>query len=193
MTRVVLDAAGARLAADVVVPAGATGVVVCVHDCCPDCGVVVEALHRRGLATVLLDLLTPEESHLGYDIGLLADRLVATVDHAAATVGLAVGVFGASTGGTAALTSAAARPGTVRAVVSRSGRPDLAGAALAGVSAPTLLIVGADDAMVADLNERALTVLAAPAELRVVPATGERDGLAEVAVHAGDWFAGALR
>jgi hypothetical protein len=182
MTQVVLDAAGTRLAADVVVPDGATGVVVCVADS------VTGALNRRGLATVRLDLLTSNETHRGYDVRLLADRLIATIDHVVARIGLAVGLFGASTGGSAALTAAAARPGSVRAIVSRGGRPDLAGAALTQVSAPTLLIVGADDALVTDLNERALAVLTAPTVLRIV-ANAEND---EVAAQASDWFSDAL-
>jgi dienelactone hydrolase len=187
MTQVVLDAAGTRLAADVVVPDGAVGVVVCA-----DGDSLAEALNRRGLATVRLDLLTTRESHRGYDIGLLADRLIATIDHVVATVGLSVGLFGASNGGTAALTAAAARQDTVRAVVSRGGRPDLAGAALTQVNAPTLLIVCAEDALVADLNERALPILAGPKELRVVPGPREPGTQAEVAAQAGDWFTGAL-
>lgn len=208
MTQLVLDTAGAHLDADVVVPDGAVGVVLFAHGSgssrhSPRNRAVAEELNRRGLATVLMDLLTSDEDRADggprFDIGLLAERLIGAIDQlttAPRTAALPLGLFGASTGGAAALVAAATRPDAVRAVVSRGGRPDLAGAALSQVRSPTLLIVGERDPMVADLNERALRVLAAPSELRVVPGAThlfeEPGTLEEVAVQAADWFTGTL-
>lgn len=210
MTQLVLDAAGVRLDADVTVPDGATGVVLFAHGSgssrhSPRNMFVAGELNRRGLATVLLDLLTQDEDRadavdgrLRFDIGLLADRLIGAIDRLdteATTSGLPIGLFGASTGG-AALVAAAARPDIVRAVVSRGGRPDLAGPALAQVTAPTLLIVGEHDATVADLNQQARGVMTAPTELRIVPGAShlfeEPGTLEEVAAQAADWFTGTL-
>jgi putative phosphoribosyl transferase len=162
---------------------------------------VAEELNRSGLATVLVDLLTTAEElvdeidgRLRFDIGLLASRVTGTVDHL--DLGLPLGVFGASTGGAAALVTAADRPDQVRAVVSRGGRPDLAGPALTEVRAPTLLVVGGQDPMVLDLNQRARGVMDAPAELAVIPGAThlfeEPGALEQVAVLAADWFTGKL-
>ncbi|MFI7675792.1 dienelactone hydrolase family protein [Actinophytocola sp. NPDC049390] len=208
MTQLVLDAAGAHLDADVEVPDGAVGVVLFAHGSgssrhSPRNRAVASFLNERRLATVLMDLLTEDEDRADggprFDIGLLAERLVGAVDRLRAepaTAGLPLGLFGASTGGAAALVAAAARPDAVRAVVSRGGRPDLARAALAEVRAPTLLIVGELDPMVADLNERARSVLGAPSELRIVPGAShlfeEPGTLEEVSLQAADWFTGAL-
>jgi dienelactone hydrolase len=161
-------------------------------------GVLLEA----GLATLLIDLLTPEEeridlrtTELRFDIGLLAQRLAGAADwlqQAPDTRGLPVGCFGASTGGGAALVAAAARPAAIRAVVSRGGRPDLAGAALARVQAPTLLLVGGADIPVIALNEQALAQLRGVKELAIVPGAThlfeEPGTLEEVARRARDWF-----
>lgn len=163
---------------------------------------VARVLNETGLATLLLDLLTPEEEredmqtgHLRFDISLLADRLVAAIDWISAqkeTSGLAVGIFGASTGGGAALVAAARVPDHIAAVVSRGGRPDLAGAALAGVKAPTLLIVGGDDIPVIGMNRDAERRMTAEREIRIVPGAShlfEEPGTLEaVAEHARDWF-----
>lgn len=216
MTQLVLDASGVQLDADVTVPEGSTGVVLFAHGSgssrfSPRNRFVAEQLNQHGLATVLLDLLTSTEDRtdatdgrMRFDIGLLADRLIAATDQVAAgrpvaglqAAGLPIGLFGASTGAAAALVAAAARPDTVRAVVSRGGRPDLAGPALSQVKAPTLLIVGEHDPLVADLNQRALGVMTAPTELRVVPGAShlfeEPGALEEVAVQAADWFTGTL-
>jgi pimeloyl-ACP methyl ester carboxylesterase len=207
----VLDLAGVRLQADMVVPDEAVGVVLFAHGSgssrhSPRNRAVAGTLHGRGLATVLVDLLTPDEDRTDatdrrprFDIGLLADRLIGAMDRldtAPDTADLPLGLFGASTGGAAALVAAAARPEKVRAVVSRGGRPDLAGAALAQVKAPTLLIVGEHDPEVVDLNQRARQTMTAPTELRVVPGAShlfeEPGTLEEVAVQAADWFTGAL-
>lgn len=216
MTQLVLDTPGVRLDADVVVPEDAIGVVLFAHGSgssrfSPRNRFVAEQLNQHGLATVLLDLLTGTEDradatdgHLRFDVGLLADRLIAAIDQFAAgepaeefhTSALPIGLFGASTGAAAALIAAAARVDTVRAVVSRGGRPDLAGAALAQVKAPTLLIVGEQDPLVADLNQRSRGVMTAPTELRVVPGAShlfeEPGTLEEVAKQAADWFTGTL-
>ncbi|HEU5434537.1 MAG TPA: dienelactone hydrolase family protein, partial [Thermomicrobiales bacterium] len=140
---------------------------------------VAAELQRSGFATLLMDLLSIEEeavdrvtAHLRFDIGLLATRLVAAIDWLAAdpeTAGLPLGLFGASTGAAAALVAAAARPARVGAVVSRGGRPDLAGEALPRVEAPTLLIVGGRDEQVIALNESALAALQCAKQLVIVP------------------------
>ncbi|MFC8848786.1 MULTISPECIES: dienelactone hydrolase family protein [unclassified Micromonospora] len=209
---VTIPAGDAGLPADVLVPAGATGVVLFAHGSgssrhSPRNTAVAGTLHERALGTVLVDLLTPEEdrvdartAELRFDIGLLADRLAAIVDWMGAepTLGrLPVGLFGASTGAAAALVAAAARPERVRAVVSRGGRPDLAGVALPQVAAPTLLLVGGLDGQVITLNEQALAELGEVGELRVVPGAThlfeEPGALEQVAGAAADWFATHLR
>ncbi|RIW45650.1 hydrolase [Micromonospora endophytica] len=195
------------LAGDVVVPAEPRGVVLFAHGSgssrhSPRNVAVARALNAGGLGTVLIDLLTPAEdevdavtAELRFDIGLLADRLAGVVDWLASErpAGTApVGLFGASTGAAAALVAAARRPDLVRAVVSRGGRPDLAGAALGQVRAPTLLLVGGLDEQVIDLNQEALNQLTAPAELRVIPGAThlfeEPGTLEQVAEAARDWF-----
>jgi pimeloyl-ACP methyl ester carboxylesterase len=163
---------------------------------------VARRLQGIGLSTVLVDLLTAEEEQAEergamhrFDIGLLARRLAGIIDwltHQPETMGRPVGLFGASTGAAAALVAAAQRPDPVRAVVSRGGRPDLAGDELARVRIPTLLIVGQRDPVVARLNQQAAAVLTAPCQLRVVPnATHlftEPGALEQVAGWAAKWF-----
>jgi pimeloyl-ACP methyl ester carboxylesterase len=160
------------------------------------------ALERRGLATLLLDLLTPDEETLDartseyrFDIARLARRLVGVVDwlrNDARTALLPIGLFGASTGAAAALRAAAERPCEIDAVVSRGGRPDLAGPALAQVATPTLLIVGSLDAPVIALNQEALTKMRTTAALIIVKNAShlfsESGALESVADLAGDWF-----
>ena len=198
---------GVRLAGDLTVPAHARGIVVFAHGSgsgrfSPRNRAVADVLVGSGLATLLMDLLTREEEavdlrtgHLRFDIGLLARRVVATIDWLASeptAKDLPVGCFGASTGAAAALIAAAERPERVGAVVSRGGRPDLAGEALRRVRAPTLLIVGGNDPEVLRLNQQALTALAGEARLEVVPGAthlfAEPDALARVAILARDWF-----
>lgn len=135
-----------------------------------------------------------------FDIGLLSSRLRDTVDWALqqpACHGLAIGLFGASTGAAAALVAAAERPAAVRAVVSRGGRPDLAGTALPLVRAPTLLIVGGDDGLVIDLNRQAAQAMQCEIELEIVPGAShlfeEPGTLEEAARLAADWFQQHLR
>jgi len=164
---------------------------------------VAGVLNRAGFATLLLDLLTPEEervdaytAHLRFNIGLLAQRLVATTDWLAredATARLPVGYFGASTGAAAALMAAADRP-NVTAIVSRGGRPDLAGPSLARVHAPTLLIVGGADVPVIALNQQARARMRPDVEARleIVPGAThlfeEPGALEMVATLATNWF-----
>jgi dienelactone hydrolase len=140
---------------------------------------VADVLVADSFATLLLDLLTREEEaidqHTGqfrFDIDRLAERVVAAIDWAGtqpALAALPIGLFGASTGAAAALVAAAARPARVRTVVSRGGRPDLAGDALARVEAPTLLIVGGHDEPVIELNEEARRRLRVRAQTTIVP------------------------
>ncbi|MFE0588539.1 dienelactone hydrolase family protein [Micromonospora echinospora] len=203
---------GAALTADLFVPAEPVGVVLFAHGSgssrrSPRNVAVAHTLNDRALATVLVDLLTPEEervdartAELRFDIDLLAGRLVGIVDWLAAEPGLGrlpIGLFGASTGAAGALVAAADRPDLVRAVVSRGGRPDLAGAALSRVRAPSLLLVGGRDEQVLALNESALSTLDGVGELRVVPGAThlfeEPGTLEEVADHAGTWFTTHLR
>jgi putative phosphoribosyl transferase len=158
---------------------------------------VAERLNRDGMATVLFDLLTEEESADRanvFDIDLLARRLSAATDATVAApwaAGLGIGYFGASTGAAAALSAAAGR-GDVAAIVSRGGRPDLAGERLRLVRSPTLLIVGGADHQVLELNRAAMARIAAPTELEVVPGAThlfEEPGTLEaVADLAADWF-----
>lgn len=159
---------------------------------------VASALNDRGIATLLFDLLTPEEEADRanvFDIPLLADRLVDAVGWLEGQVSVAklpVGLFGASTGAAAALVAAARLPSRVGAVVSRGGRPDLAADALDKVHAPTLLIVGGADFGVIELNEQALARLRGPKALEIVPGAShlfpEPGALEAVIGHAGNWF-----
>jgi putative phosphoribosyl transferase len=207
-----VDAGQVTLEGTLATPAGATGVVLFAHGSgssrhSPRNRYVAEVLRGGGLATLLVDLLTAEEESvdlrtraLRFDIELLADRLVGAIDwlrDASDTQGLPVGIFGASTGGGAALVAAARRPDRVHAVVSRGGRPDLAGDALPEVKAPTLLLVGGHDGPVIALNEQAMARMqtATPrphVRLEIVPGAThlfEEPGTLEiVARSAREWF-----
>ena len=195
------------LAADLQIPAGARGLVLFAHGSgssrlSPRNRAVADDLNRRGFATLLLDLLSDDEARDRgnvFNIDLLADRLLHAVGWIDAQSELAVlplGLFGASTGAAAALSAAARLGERVRAIVARGGRPDLAGAALGQVTAPTLLIVGDTDEAVIELNRRALTELNADKALKLVPGAGhlfeEPGTLEQVMKLAGDWFAGNL-
>ena len=163
---------------------------------------VADVLGRAGFATLLADLLTAAEekvdvqsAELRFDIGLLAQRLESVSDWLGGQPAMAyhtIGYFGASTGAAAALIAAADRLQTVRAIVSRGGRPDLAMKALPRIQQPTLLIVGGADEVVLDLNRRALAALNGPKELAVVPRAThlfeEPGALDQVATLASDWF-----
>ncbi|PWB60191.1 MAG: hydrolase [Betaproteobacteria bacterium] len=185
-------------------PASAQGVVLFAHGSgssrhSPRNNFVAARLRDAGLATLLIDLLTPEEDRdyeRRFDIALLVERLHDAVRWLSAeptTQSLRVGLFGASTGAAAALQLAAAVPSKVTAVVSRGGRPDLAGAvSLERVKAPTLLVVGGDDTDVLALNEGAYAHLHCPKSLFIVPGAThlfEEPGTLEVAAsHAAEWF-----
>jgi dienelactone hydrolase len=206
--RVVQVTAGpVTLEGNLVVPPDARGVVLFAHGSgssrhSPRNRYVAGVLQEAGLATLLVDLLTQQEeqvdirtAHLRFDIGMLAERLVWATDWLAQqpeTANLRVGYFGASTGGGAALVAAAERPDAVAAVVSRGGRPDLAGPALPRVTAPTLLIVGGNDPVVIQLNQQAEAQMRGEVQLTIVPGAShlfeERGTLEEVARLARDWF-----
>jgi putative phosphoribosyl transferase len=200
---VTVTADGVGLAGYLTVPAGATGVVVFAHGSGSSRNSgrnrhVAGVLHRSGLGTLLFDLLTEAEAGRRenvFDIGLLARRLagaVAWVRHHPACGRLPIGLFGASTGAAATLMVAADPGDEVGAVVSRGGRPDLAGARLADVRAPTLLIVGGRDDVVLDLNRAAQKELSCTNRLVVVPGAGhlfeEPGTLDAVAELAAGWF-----
>jgi len=204
---VAIPVVGVVLEGELVVPDSARGVVLFAHGSgssrhSPRNRYVAGELQDAGLATVLVDLLTPAEEQvdvrtgeLRFDIDRLAVRVAALTDwlqHQEATADLAVGLFGASTGAAAALVAAAARPTSVAAVVSRGGRPDLAGEFLRLVRQPTLLIVGERDPTVLDLNRRALRMLVGEARLEIVPGAShlfeEPGALERVARLARDWF-----
>ncbi len=195
-----------ELAGNLVVPLRAKGVVLFANGSgssrhSPRNRYVAQVLQEAGMATLLLDLLTPTEetedqrtAELRFDIGLLAERLVGATDWVEEnppTQELCIGYFGASTGAGAALVAASERQ-QVRAVVSRGGRPDLAGPALKMVKAPTLLIVGGSDQPVIDLNRRAMQALRAPVQLEIVPGAThlfEEPGKLEVVAGlARDWL-----
>jgi putative phosphoribosyl transferase len=192
---------------DLVVPDGATGIVLFAHGSgssrhSPRNRFVAEALQAAGLATLLIDLLTLEEETidlrsraLRFDIGLLADRLIRATDwiyRSPQISGLSLGYFGASTGAAAALMAAAENPEVARAVVSRGGRPDLAGEALARVQAPTLLIVGGADYGVIELNQQAAAQLQVENRIEIIRGAThlfeEPGALEQVAKLAAGWF-----
>jgi putative phosphoribosyl transferase len=207
-----LELAGVALNGDVSLLAGARGLVIFAHG--SGSGrhssrnrAVAEVLQHAGLGTLLLDLLTEGEERVDaqtaefrFDMPLLGERVVAAADWTAAhdpMASLPLGIFGASTGAAAALIAAAKRPARVRAVVSRGGRPDLAGDALDVVAAPTLLIVGGRDDVVIDLNRQAFERLKEPKGLQIVPGAThlfeEPGALALVSELARDWFVEHLR
>ncbi|HXG59509.1 MAG TPA: dienelactone hydrolase family protein [Thermoanaerobaculia bacterium] len=202
-----VPAAGVTLAGNLAVPPSARGVVLFAHGSGSSRHsrrnrYVARVLQEAGLATLLIDLLTPAEEriddvtrNLRFDIRMLADRLIGATEWLAgedSTRDLRVGYFGASTGAGAALVAASRIPERTSAVVSRGGRPDLAGAALPLVKAPTLLIVGGNDHGVIELNEQAYRQLRCERQLEIVPGAThlfeEPGALEKVAELARDWF-----
>lgn len=198
---------GAALSADLTLPEHPEGLVLFVHGSgssrlSPRNRTVSDVLVHAGLGTLLVDLLTEQEAvrdavsaDLRFDIDLLRERVVASVDWVEGTQTtrkLPLGLFGASTGAAAALAAAADRPAVVKAVVSRGGRPDLAGELLPSVAAPTLLIVGSRDVEVLELNRRALAAIPAVKHLEIVAGAShlfeEPGTLEQVARLATDWF-----
>jgi putative phosphoribosyl transferase len=195
------------LEGNVSIPADARGMVLFAHGSgssrhSPRNRFVASVLQNGGLATLLIDLLTADEeridartAHLRFDIEMLAGRLSGTaawLKQQPDMGGLRIGCFGASTGGAAALLTAAQHPDLVEAVVSRGGRPDLAGPALPRVKAPTLLIVGGEDTPVIGMNEEAFAQLRCEKRLEIVPGAThlfeESGALEQVARLARDWF-----
>jgi dienelactone hydrolase len=202
-----IPADGALLRGDLTVPDSAIGVVAFAHGSgssrhSPRNRRVAAALNDDRLATLLLDLLEPAEEEadrtdgrLRFDIPLLGRRLIAALDWLSqepATSALETGCFGASTGAAAALLAAAHRPERVAAIVSRGGRPDLAGDALGSVRAPTLLIAGGNDPVVIELNQASLAALPGEAVLEIIPGAGhlfeEPGALERVELLARAWF-----
>jgi putative phosphoribosyl transferase len=209
---IVIPVEGGQIGADLRVPERAAGLVIFAHGSGSSRfssrnRAVAEFLESNRFGTLLLDLLTREEESVDvytrehrFDIGLLGRRVVLATDWAQDRPDLQqlpIGYFGASTGAAAALIGAAARPAVVRAVVSRGGRPDLAGGALASVQAPTLLIVGGDDEPVIEMNRDAMRQMQSAVELEIVPGAThlfeEPGRLEQVMDLASDWFQRHLR
>jgi putative phosphoribosyl transferase len=206
-TPVRVSAGPVTVEGNLALPAAARGIVLFAHGSgssrfSPRNRYVARMLQEGGLGTLLIDLLTEEEERVDmrtrevrFDIPLLAERLVGAIDwlqEYEATRALRIGLFGSSTGAAAALMAAPRRPDAIGAIVSRGGRPDLAGAALQEVRAPTLLIVGGRDTVVITLNTQALEQLTAEKRLEIVPGAThlfeEPGALEPVAALARDWF-----
>ncbi|HHX45159.1 MAG TPA: alpha/beta hydrolase [Chloroflexi bacterium] len=206
-TPVRVSAGPVTVEGNLALPAAARGIVLFAHGSgssrfSPRNRYVARMLQEGGLGTLLIDLLTEEEERVDmrtrevrFDIPLLAERLVGAIDwlqEYEATRALRIGLFGSSTGAAAALMAAPRRPDAIGAIVSRGGRPDLAGAALQEVRAPTLLIVGGRDTVVITLNTQALEQLTAEKRLEIVPGAThlfeEPGALEQVAALARDWF-----
>lgn len=195
---------GVQIDANVSMGTEATGVVLFVHGSgsgrhSPRNQFVAAKLQARALGTVLVDLLTPAEEradqfsgHFRFDISFLARRVLAVLDRLRHQTRLSIGLFGASTGAAAALVVAAARRSEISAVVSRGGRPDLAGTALPSVKAPTLLIVGGAGMEVLEHNRKAMERMTGEVQLEIVPGAThlfhEPAALETVAELAADWF-----
>lgn len=205
MSQVEIESGRVSLPGELTVPPDAVGIAVFAHGSgssrlSPRNVAVAGALNERGIATLLFDLLTPAEANDRgnvFDIDLLSDRLEAATRWAMAgegSAGLPVGLFGASTGAAAALVVAARLSTGIAAVVSRGGRPDLAGPALEAVNAPTLLIVGGEDPVVLEVNRQALGLLRCEKRLEVIPGAGhlfeEPGALERAAELAAEWFLG---
>jgi predicted alpha/beta-hydrolase family hydrolase len=205
-TEIRIPMAGVHLGGELNVPPGAVGVVLFAHGSgssrhSPRNQFVARTLREHRVGTLLFDLLTETEeaqerfsAHLRFDIGLLACRLLGvTYWYHEQQPAMALGYFGSSTGAAAALVAEADSKVPLRAIVSRGGRPDLAGAALPRVKAPTLLIVGDRDTQVVELNRQAAAQLRGPQELRLIPGAThlfeERGALEQVAQMAAEWFA----
>jgi putative phosphoribosyl transferase len=207
MSEVQIPADGAVLPGSLTIPENSKALVLFAHGSgssrhSPRNQFVARTLNRASLGTLLFDLLTPEEEALDintrehrFNIGLLAERLVHATKWARQqkeTRDLSIGYFGSSTGGAAALVAAAELPEEAGAVISRGGRPDLAGVALPSVKAPTLLIVGGNDDIVIELNEMARDQMRCEVKLEIIPGAThlfeEPGALEQVAKLASDWF-----
>lgn len=207
MTELQIPAGRAVLSGNLTIPENARALVLFAHGSgssrhSPRNQFVARTLNRADLGTLLFDLLTPEEEAIDvhtrehrFNIGLLAERLVHPTKWARQqeqTRDLRIGYFGSSTGGAAALVAAAELSQDVGAIVSRGGRPDLAGAALLRVEAPTLLIVGGNDDIVIELNEMARDQMRCEVKLEIIPGAThlfeEPGAIEQVAKLASDWF-----
>ena len=207
MNEVQIPAGRAVLSGNLTIPENAIALVLFAHGSgssrlSPRNQFVAHTINRAGFGTLLFDLLTPEEEALDiytrehrFNIGLLTERLVHATKWSRQqeeTRDLRIGYFGSSTGGTAALVAAAELPQDIAAVVSRGGRPDLAGDALPKVQAPTLLIVGGNDDIVIELNEMARDQIRCEVKLEIIPEAThlfeEPGALEQVAKLASDWF-----
>jgi dienelactone hydrolase len=205
VSQVAIPADRHRLEGDLILPPGAPGVVLFAHGSGSSRHsrrnqYVAHALREHGMGTLLFDLLTPEEERVDqvtgrmrFDIALLAQRLANAAEWVHRQQSdLDIGYFGASTGGGAALVAETNSPVPIKAVVSRGGRPDLAGTALPKVKAPTLLIVGGDDTPVVAMNEEAFARLQCPKKFEIIPGAGhlfeEPGALEQVAQAAAGWF-----
>ena len=211
MRSVLVSTGSVKLHGDLTIPKNAEGIVLFAHGSgssrySPRNKYVAQVLQKAGLATLLIDLLTEEEekvddytAHLRFDIGLLAKRLAGATNWVTKNPdakNLSIGYFGASTGAAAALVASVDYHDVINAIVSREGRPDLAGSILSRVKAPTLLIVGGNDDPVIEMNEKALNLLKIEKKLVVIPGAThlfeELGTLEEVARLAADWFANYL-
>lgn len=203
-----IEIGDARLHGDLVIPADARGTIIFAHGSGSSRfsrrnRLVASTLRRGNFATLLMDLLSEQEevidartAELRFDIPMLSERVVAAIEWILddpQTGDLPIGLFGASTGAAAALVAAATVPDEVHAIVSRGGRPDLAGDALPRVTAPTLLIVGGDDTQVITLNKEAMARMTAPVRLQIIPGAShlfeEPGKLNEVAALAQEFYA----
>jgi dienelactone hydrolase len=198
-----ISADGVDLEGELIVPTAAKGVVIFAHGSgssrhSPRNKFVAEEFHKEGIGTLLFDLLTEKEDEVyetRFNINLLTDRLVTAtrwLDKRTELTGLKIGYFGASTGAAAALEAAAIFGENIKAVVSRGGRPDLALDSLPKVKAPTLLIVGGEDNVVIELNEKAFQEIKSEKKLEIIPGAThlfeEPSALEKVAQLASDWF-----
>jgi putative phosphoribosyl transferase len=198
-----LEADSVELEGELMIPAGAKGVLIFAHGSgssrhSPRNKFVAEVLQKEGVATLLFDLLTEKEDEVyetRFDISLLTKRLIAAtkwLEKQPAAINLKIGYFGASTGAAAALEAAASLGEKIRAVVSRGGRPDLALDSLSKVKSPTLLIVGGNDDVVIELNEKALQEITMEKKLEIIPGAThlfeEPGTLEKVAYLATEWF-----
>lgn len=198
-----IKAGNVSLTGDLTIPSAATGIVVFSHGSGSSRlstrnRFVAEYFQDQGLGTLLFDLLTPEEDldySMRFNIKLLTDRLIMTTNwlpEQEQTRGLAIGYFGASTGAASALGAAVVLGTRIKAVVSRGGRPDLAAKVLPEVKAPTLLIIGGNDAPVIEMNQQAYDLLMCEKQMEIVPGAThlfeEPGTLEKVAELAGIWF-----
>jgi dienelactone hydrolase len=204
-TEIHVPFAGFHLNGELIIPVNAVGVVLFAHGSgssrhSPRNQFVARTLRESGVGTLLFDLLTQEEEeeerytgHLRFNINLLAERLLATTQwYQRQHTDSALGYFGSSTGAAAALIAEAGSNVPIRAIVSRGGRPDLAGPALPKVEAATLLIVGGDDTAVIEMNQQAFAQMKCPKEIRIIPGAThlfeEPGALEDVAALAAEWF-----